>query len=182
MDDIAHHLSISKKTIYQEFKDKDEIVYTAFRSHMELEKAEYDEIFKVANDPIDELYRVSACMRKDFRDINPSLLFDIQKYHERSWQCWLDFKNDYLYGMIRDNLVRGKEQGYFRKDLDVDILSRLRLEQVQMAFDPRVFPSAEFDLSTIQLQFFEHFIRGIVSAKGEKLYEDYLKEKATETP
>jgi hypothetical protein len=50
-----------------------------------------------------------------------------------------------------------------------------------MAFDPGIFPSASFDLATIQLQFFEHFIHGIVSRKGEELYEQYLKEKATET-
>lgn len=181
MDDIAHHLSISKKTIYQEFKDKDEIVTTAFKMHMEMEKEEYDEIQTVARDPIDELTRVSVCMRKDFRDINPSLLFDIQKYHAKAWQCWLDFKNNYVYGMILKNLEKGIEMGYFRKDINVNVLSKLRLEQVQMAFDTQLFPPAEDDLATIQMQFFEHFIRGILSAKGTELYEKYQHEKATET-
>ncbi|MEJ2006412.1 MAG: TetR/AcrR family transcriptional regulator, partial [Cyclobacteriaceae bacterium] len=162
---------------YQNFKDKDEIVTTAFRRHMDKEKAEYIEIHRVSRDPIEEMKRVSSCMRKDFKNINPSLLFDIQKYHPKAWQIWLDFKNDHIYGTITENLKSGIEMGVFRNDINVEILAKLRLETVQMAFDTRLFPPEEFDLSEIQVQIFEHFIQGVLTDKGRKLYEKYNNEQ-----
>ncbi len=177
MDDIAYHLSMSKKTLYQYFKDKDDIVTTAFRRHMDKEKEEYDVIYRESKDPIDELTRVSVCMRKDFKNINPSLLFDIRKYHPNAWEIWLEFKNDHIYGTIIDNLRRGIEMGCFREDIDVEVMAKLRLEQVQLAFDNQLFPPEKFDLPSTQMQFFEHFIRGILTPKGLKLYESYLNEK-----
>ena len=86
MDDIARHLSISKKTIYQYYKDKDEIVSLALKQHMDQQKTEYNEIFSKGANAIEELARVSQCMRKDFKDMNPSLLFDMQKYHPNAWK------------------------------------------------------------------------------------------------
>ncbi len=177
MDDIAHHLAISKKTLYQNFKDKDDIVTTAFRRHMDKEKAEYVDIHARAKDPIDEMKRVSSCMRKDFKNINPSLLFDIQKYHPKAWEIWLAFKNDHIYGTITDNLKSGVEMGFFREDINVEILAKLRLETVQMAFDTRLFPPDKFDLSDIQVQIFEHFLQGVLTDKGRALYEKYTREE-----
>lgn len=173
MDDIAHNLSMSKKTLYQYFKDKDDIVTTAFRQHMDEEIAEYEAIHRDASDPIDEMTRVAQCMRKDFKDINPSLLFDIRKYHPRAWEIWVAFRNDHIYGTLTDSLKRGMEMGYFRKDIDVEVMARLRLEQVEMAFNTELFPPSQFELPHIQVQFFENFLRGILTRKGLELFDQY---------
>nr|WP_281349583.1 TetR/AcrR family transcriptional regulator [Fulvivirga aurantia] len=174
MDDIARHLTVSKKTIYQYFKDKDEIVTLTLRAHMEMEMKEYDEVFEVATNAVEELALVSKCMRKDFKDMNPSLLFDMQKYHPGAWKIWLDFKNEFIKDHVVSNLKRGIEEGYFRKDIDVEVMAIFRVEQVQLAFDDSVFPSDQFDFKKVQMQFFNHFVHGIVTEKGLELFEAYL--------
>lgn len=174
MDDIARHLSISKKTIYQYYKDKDEIVSLSLKKHLEYEKQEYDQIFNNTHNAIEELVNVSKCMRQDFKDMKPSLIFDMQKYHPNAWKVWLSFKNEYIKNQVMENLKRGMAEGYFREDLNPDILARLRVELVQLAFDEDVFPGDQYNLRDLQLQFFNHFVHGIVTEKGRKLYQKHI--------
>jgi len=174
MDDIARHLTMSKKTIYQYFKDKDEIVTLALRAHMEMEMKEYDEVFEHASNAVEELALVSKCMRKDFKGMNPSLLFDMQKYHPEAWGMWLKFKNEFIKDHVVDNLKRGIKEGYFRKDIDPEVMAIFRVEQVQLAFDDTVFPQDQFNFTEVQMQFFNHFVHGIVTEPGLKLFEEYL--------
>ena len=84
MDDIARELTISKKTIYQYFKDKDDLVSTVTKKQMDMERREIEEIEKSSVDAIDELAKMSVCVRKNLKEINPSLLFDLQKYHRKA--------------------------------------------------------------------------------------------------
>ena len=175
MDDIARQLSISKKTLYQHFKDKEEIINVATRKHMEMEKEEYEEIFQSSKNAVDELAQISKCMRRDFRDINPSVLYDLKKYHHQAWNIWLDFKDNYIIDSMVRNLHKGIEEGYFRKEIDPETLAIFRLEQVQLAFDERIFPRDRFDLRDVQIKLFDHFVHGIVTEKGRQLWEEYTK-------
>ena len=179
MDDIARQLSISKKTIYQYFKDKDEIVTKAVQAHMEFEKAEYEEIFDSSHNAVEELSKVCKCLRKDFHEMNPSLLFDLQKYHPKAWKVWLEFKNEHIRDAIANNLKRGIEEGHFRKEIDPEFLAVLRVEQVQLVFDNQIFPSDKFNLKETQMKLFDHYVHGIVTEKGKKLYLEYLEKEKT---
>lgn len=174
MDDIARHLSMSKKTLYQYFKDKDELVTTGMMLHMEREKEEYAEIEANSKDAIQEMASVTKCMRKNLSDLNPALLFDLQKYHPNAWNVWLEFKNNHIKNSIVATLRRGVEQGLFRKNIHPEIMAIFRVEQVQMAFDDRVFPTTKFDFKEVQLNFLDHFIHGLVNDKGRELLEKYL--------
>lgn len=173
MDDIARNLAISKKTIYQYYKDKNEIVMLSLKLHMDKNKLEYNNIFKEGENAIQELANVSTCMRKDFKDMNPSLLFDMQKYHPQAWKMWVDFKNEYLKNKLIENLNKGIKEGFYRQNINAEVLAMLRVEQVQLAFDDNVFPKDKFNFKELQMMLFDHFVHGIVTAKGKELFEQY---------
>ncbi len=173
MDDIARELTISKKTIYQYFKDKDDLVYTVTKIHMDMERREMEEIEKSSVDAIDELAKISICMRKNLKDINPSLLFDLKKYHKKAWDQWLTFKNEFIKNNIVENLNKGIRNGFYRKEIDVEALAIFRVEQVQMTFDDGLYPSDKFELSELQMQLFDHFVYGILTDEGRNLYKEY---------
>src|SRR6185369_7288393 len=95
MDDIARHLSVSKKTLYQYFADKEEIVTTVAEFHLGHERNQYDSIRSVSENAIDELVKISVCIKKDLQKMNPALLFDLQKYHPKAWSAWLAHKQQH---------------------------------------------------------------------------------------
>lgn len=173
MDDIARHLGISKKTIYQHFADKDELVATIAKGHMERQRDQFDRIRKEARNAVEHMVMISLCIKDTMRQINPSLLFDMQKYHQKAWNEWLVFKQKFMRENVFLTLKLGVEEGVFREDLDMDVLATLRLEQVQMAFDENVFPRHRFDVPEVQAQLFDHYVNGLLTDKGRKLYQKY---------
>ena len=175
MDDIANELGISKKTIYLHFTDKDQIVNEVITSALEREKMEAEVIYKKAKNPIDEIFLSTNKMYEMFENINPVMLFDLQKYHPAAWDKYLAFKINFL-NIVKRNLFDGISQKLYRSDVDIEIMAKLRVESVDLAFNMKVFPPKNFKLITVEIHFIDHFIRGIVSPTGLEIYEKYKQE------
>lgn len=173
MDDISRKISISKKTIYQYYRDKDEIVCLVTERVLRKEKEKMLAIKEVAEDAIHEIVLVSQYMRKHTQNVNPSILFDLQKYHPNAWKIYLSFKESVFLDALKATLYRGIEEGYFRQDIDVDILAQLRIMQIQMAGDQEIFPQDKFDFKKVIIQLFEHFMQGVLTEKGRKKLAQY---------
>ena len=173
MDDIARHLGVSKKTLYQHFADKDDLVMSISRSHLDRNFNQCEAIRQESTNPIEELARISIWMKKSMEEINPTMLFDLQKFHLAAWNVWLDFKNKFLRESVIRNLDLGIQQGYIRPDVDKEIMAVMRIEFVQLAFNQDIFPRERFNIVEVQSQIFDHFVFGLVTEKGKKLYLKY---------
>ena len=173
MDDIANDISVSKKTIYQFFKDKNAIVTTSTRHMLEEEERVMQEIIAHSKDVMDELIRTIEHFKKFMRLINPALLIDLEKFHTDAWNVYQEFKEECFKRNLTNSINRGIKEGFFRDDFNVDILAKLRMAEVELAFDQKVFPHHQYDLYEIQLQFTEHFILGISTIKGFERIEAY---------
>lgn len=172
MDDIARHLAVSKKTLYQHFADKEELVLEVTRHLLEKNYRECEVIRAKADNPVEELALISLWMKKSMEEINPTMLFDLQKYHVKAWNLWLEFKNKFIHEEVIRNLTVGIEGGYMRP-VNKAIMGILRVEFVQMAFNQDIFPREKFNLAEVQSQIFDHFVFGLVTEKGRKLYLKY---------
>jgi AcrR family transcriptional regulator len=167
---VARELGMSKKTLYQSFANKDELVTETCRMHICQEHEEFGHIHDTADNALDELHKISQCVRQMMGRINPSLLFDLSKYHPDAWQLFLQFKSNFIYNQVKDNLERGIQEGYYRSDIRPDIMAKIRMEQVQTVFDPKVFPPAEYNLMEVQMAALDHFIHGLLTDKGRELF------------
>jgi AcrR family transcriptional regulator len=173
MDDISRHLAVSKKTLYQHFADKEDIVYMACQAHIDSIASRFLDITRSSKNALDELTKFSTCMKKNTEDTNPSLLFDLQKYHPKAWGVWLNHKNKFIRDSMIRNLKQGIQEGYYRPEINVDIVAAMRLELVQLPFDENAFPPSRFNMAQVQMEIFDHFVHGIVTEKGRKLYQKY---------
>jgi len=176
MDDIARHLSISKKTIYQYFVDKDEIVTQATATHLDKTQVGFDSLTSASKNALDELMRIQIFMRKNMQDLNPSLLFDLKKYHNKAWSAWMEHKNKNIKDSVVRNLKQGIEEGLYRSNLNPEILAMLRVESIQWLYDGQIVPTEKFKMVDIQMQMLDHFMYGLLTEKGRKLYEKYKQE------
>lgn len=173
MDDVAKALGMSKKTLYQYYSDKDELVAEATRAHLERERIEFDDIFRNSENAIKSLFSISQCMRKSLSEINPTVLFDLKRYYPKSWEYWTEFKDQFIFKSVIENLKEGIKEGYFRPELNAEILANLRVMEIQILFDRESFPSEKFNFIEVQIQLFDHFVYGIATEKGRKLYREY---------
>ena len=173
MDDIAKHLSISKKTIYQYFSDKNEVVHVLMKNSLEKDKTDFGCIHNECKNIIDEMFSIMKQMGEMFGKINPIIFYDMQKYHPKSWKLFLDFKTEFILNMVEKALAKGIKDGYVRKEVNPKILAILRMEQIELGFNQNLFPQNEFKMVDVQLAMTEHFLYGVCTLKGHKLINEY---------
>lgn len=173
MEDVAREVSISKKTIYQFFENKDHLVTEVVKNHLEAERIQFSEIAAKAENAIDEIYQISGCMRRNLKSINPTTLHDLRKYHPGAFELFAQFKSEFIRGNVENNLKRGIEEGYYRPAIDPLVLAIFRVEQVEQMFDHRIFPVDQVGFSHVQNQLFDHFVYGLLTDEGKRLYEKF---------
>jgi len=118
-------------------------------------------------------------MDEDFRNLNPIVVFDMKKFHFKTFEKFQTHMHQNLMQMVASNLKRGIAEGYYRENLDIEIVSRFRMSSMWLLFDPEVFPSQKFELSKVFKEVLELFLYGLVNPKGYKLIEKY-KEQHTQ--
>ncbi len=173
MDDIANSLGISKKTIYQSYVDKDALVDDVIKSLLEHSETCCERDTTAAENAVHEIFLAMDFIMEAFRSMNPSLLFDMQKYYPAAYQKFLKHKNDYLFGVIKKNLERGTKEELYREDLKVEVLARFRVESMMLPFNPEFHTKVKLDLGAIEQEITLHFLFGMVSPKGYKLATKY---------
>jgi AcrR family transcriptional regulator len=180
MDAIASHLGMSKRTIYDSYEDKHALVKALTRQELNIQEKELEEIRKTSENSIDEIMKAMSCVRKTFGKISPTVFYDLQKFHPDAWKQFRAFKEQKMQAFIEENLKRGIRQELYRKDLNIKILAKFRIEEVEMGFNHSVFPTAKFDLTEVQLVLLDHFLHGITTIKGHKLINKYKQLSETE--
>jgi AcrR family transcriptional regulator len=177
MDDIAAQLSMSKKTLYQYYTDKDELVNAVFDIVLTTNRAHCTDCAKRGDNAIHEVFLSFDVVEEMLKTMNPSLLFDMQKYHPSAFKKFDDFRNGFLYKIIKANLDRGIKEELYRMEIDTDILTRYRLHSVLLSFNPEVFSSVKSNAIYIEQQLLECFLYGLVTTKGLKLVQKYKNQR-----
>lgn len=169
MDDIAKHLAISKKTIYQFFSDKDEVVYTLMERKFAIDCADFEQIASTAPNVVEEVFGYMKKLHQMFAHMNPNMIYDIRKYHSRAWEIITKFRQEMGIASVERALAKGKADGFVRTDCNIKVLARLRMEEIEMGFNPTIFPPTEYAILDVQISMVEHFLYGVCTLKGHKL-------------
>ena len=170
MDNISSELGMSKKTIYKYFQDKESIATESINFYFSGLLSEINRLNKTCKNSIEFSIKLSRFFRSTINDINPLYVKDVKKYYPSLDKIINEYKSKIFFKGVSDNIVRGKKEGYIRKEIDEVILSKLRIEEMEIAFDQDVFPYQEYDFRKVQVQFFDHFMRGILTEKGLEVY------------
>ena len=174
MDEIASQLGISKKTIYQFYADKDALVDSVIDIVVNSNTDECCIHREESENPVHEILIATDMVQEMLNTMNPTIMYDLQKYHPATYKKIADHKNEFLYKLIKENLEQGIATQLYRPEINTEILSRFRLASVFMMFSPDLYPLGKYNLGTIIEEVTIHFLYGITTAKGQKLVQKYL--------
>ena len=173
MDDIARRAGISKKTLYQHFANKQEVVNESvmwYKDHM-TENCQMQ--IKDAVDAIDAMVQMIAFMDETYKRINPMAIFEMQRFFPEAYNTFREQLSIRDVAMIRDNIEQGMKEGIYREGLNADLLAKYRVETSLLILQPNLLVNDRGDLMSVALEVAEHFLYGIMNAKGETLYQKY---------
>ncbi len=177
MDEIAISMGISKKTLYQFYVDKDELVEAVTMGIIEFNQSSCLKDRHLAKDAIHEVFLAIEMMQEMFVNMNPSILHELQKYHPKAFAKFVEHKHSFMYKVFVDNIQRGINEELFRPDINIELIVRMRLETVMMAFNQSVFPKTKYRLIDIETEMTEHYLYGLATIKGHKLIQKYKQDR-----
>jgi AcrR family transcriptional regulator len=174
MTDIAKELGMSKKTLYVHIVNKQDLVSKVMKRHIVKEKETCLLIGREAKNALDELLKLSLYKQQEVDEMNPSILFDLHKYHRSVWEMLDDFNHKEVLGIVENNLNKGVKEGLYRANLAVSLISRLQISWMPILSNEDLFPANDFPTPQLHREFMRYHIHGIVSDKGRKLLKTML--------
>lgn len=170
MEDIARLAGISKKTIYQEFKDKKDLVKETFSMALDEDQLSIKQFMEEEDGVIEHLLHTSKMVRERLATLNPMVLLEIQKYFPDVWEMFNEFKERIVVTDIVNVIEKGKVLGYFRPEINAKLLANMRIDQITAVMNPANFSNKDFNLVTLHMELMDHFLHGIFTEKGRNAY------------
>lgn len=177
MDEIASQLGISKKTIYQFFTDKDEVVAAVIDREIERNEMECVQFRDRSENAIHHVFLALENLEETLSCTNPLMLYDLEKHHPRSYKKLLEYKYQFLYRLMMENLQTGIREELYRPEMQLDIVAKSRIELAFLIFNPDVFPHSRYRMSEVNFELAMLFLYGVTTLKGRKLIEKYCAER-----
>lgn len=177
MDDIANNLGMSKKTLYQYFVDKDELVEAVVEGHINGIQKDCIDCRTEATNAIHEIFNTMERIMEEFSNMNPMLVYDLEKFHFKAYQLFKNYKENFLLKIINDNIEWGIKDELYRPDINIDVMSKYRIESMMIPFNVSVFSPSKYNLAKTSRLIIENFIYGLATFKGHKLIQKYNEQR-----
>lgn len=172
MDEIAAELGISKKTIYAHFSTKGKLIEATALYVFEKINKGVDQIRNEDNDPLQELFNIKEFAAAHLQDEKSSPQYQLQKYYPKIAHTIKLKQKQMLEEITSENLQKGISRGYYRKEINVEFISKIYFIGIFGIKDRELFPDSGFSVYQLTNMHLEYHLRAIVTKKGlEKLEE-----------
>lgn len=169
MDNIAHRLVMSKRTLYQVFADKESLLLACIVQHEEEVIGQLEQVYNRTKNVLEFLLLVFSIKMKELDEIDPQFFDDLKKYpkvieHIKQHKKEKEAKS-------ADFLRQGVEQGVFRKEINFQIVAR----QLSSCFDDVVENGLvdEYSKSEIFMNTIIPYVRGCATKVGIEMIDNY---------
>jgi AcrR family transcriptional regulator len=178
MDDIAAELSISKRTIYELFNDKEQLLHEVLKFQHEQMRERGKEIIRGSSHILEIILKLFNLHFELLKKVNNKFFSELGKYPEickekqnkekqnaKKFTAWMEM---------------GRQQGLFREDADFEILTFILKRDLTTILEVKLQKGhtelSKYTLDELGRKLFLFYLRGISTPRGQQIIEDYLKE------
>ncbi|HEX7585849.1 MAG TPA: TetR/AcrR family transcriptional regulator [Prolixibacteraceae bacterium] len=171
MDDISRNLGISKKTLYQYVKSKEDLIERLFYFDEMKWNNEFSKIKKDELNAIDILIQVSLLIFEELGKLNPKLKFELKKYYEPIYYQFMVRKQNQIFSQISRNLEKGIKEGLYRSDVNVELVAGLYVRNLVDMHNKDYCFTKDITFDQVFEVMFENHIRAITTPEGIVYFE-----------
>ena len=134
-----------------------------------------------AENAIHEVFLSMDMIQEHFSEMNPTIMEDLEKFFLVTYNKLYEHKNDFITKKVKANLEKGIAEGLFREDINIDILTKLRIGTMFLPFDQTIFPYSKYKLIEVEREILEHYLYGLATTQGQKLIKKYKQQRTKTT-
>jgi len=172
LDELSSELGISKKTFYQYFSNKEELINEVVTRFMKHNITLIEEFMNTSNNPIEGFYQTAHHVYMMLNSISPATIFEIKKFYPAIWNKLQSFKKKSIEKLTLVNLENGIEEGLYKSDIKPEMVMRFYMTIVMSMNDEDLFPETAYHPGKIYQNFIHYHIRSIATEKGYRLFKE----------
>jgi AcrR family transcriptional regulator len=173
MSDIANELGISKRTLYEVFRDKEELLEECLDFHQKKTDKEIGRLTENSENVIDTLIRLYAKNFHQVLSVSKSLINDLKKYHGHLFRKVEERRKEGMYNFI-PLLEKGVEQGLIRNDINLEIMLWLLKIQFSAVIDETSVITEKYSINQFVQTIIRNFLRGIATPLGNERIDQLM--------
>jgi TetR/AcrR family transcriptional regulator, cholesterol catabolism regulator len=166
MDSLANELGISKRTIYEVFSDKDDLLIAVLRHMAIRQKEQVKKVLDESENSIVAIFRMLEINKDYFQDMSPVFQSDLKKYHRDVLMKGSDIADMPDFRNNRQVIENGIREKLFRDDINADLANRCLFNLGRSVFDNNMYPFEMFHRRDVIRNIFINYLRGISTQKG----------------
>ena len=172
MDDIANCLSISKRTLYEIYDNKEDLLFECVKTSFEHSEKELHESVENADNVMDILLRIYRLKMNLLRKTHPSFYCELEKYPKILE--YFEKQDGKRRAQQMDFIKRGIREGYFRNDVNYDLI--LDLFDVSNRYIISNYNSLNYSMEQLSYNLVFVFLRGFCTLRGVEILDKFLDE------
>jgi AcrR family transcriptional regulator len=166
MDDVCRELSMSKKTLYQYFSNKADLVDQAVRYVFWGHQETMDRIGAEHENAIDRMINRYAFLMRMIESHGPNMMFPLKKYYPKTFEWLFAQRQQTMMAALVQTLKDGQAQRLFRDDLNVDLVARIHFTTMVGLADSDLNAESMAERRELIWTAISLFIRSISTAQG----------------
>lgn len=178
MDEVASSLGISKRTIYENFRDKEDLLLSYLKQVCEDRKKAVQELMERFDNVVEVFLNIME-IHKTATFANIKFYEDIYRYYPNV-DAFLKEESHKANEFFVQFLKKGVEQGVIRENLNIEVVAFLVEESTSIYMRASHIDKFPFSFSELISTVMVNFIRGISTEKGIKIVDEYLKKQQIE--
>jgi AcrR family transcriptional regulator len=166
MDSLANHLVMSKRTIYEVFADKDELLIGVLKLMTEKQKELVKKVLDESENAIAAIFKLLQINSDHFQQMSPAFQADIKKLH---YNVLIKKAEKFEMPDYRNNLEvieNGIKEKLFRKDINNELVNRCLYYLGRTVMDNNLYPFEQFTRQEVIRNVLINYLRGISTPAG----------------
>jgi TetR/AcrR family transcriptional regulator, cholesterol catabolism regulator len=174
MDDISREAGVSKRTIYENFRDREDLLRACLDALDKKFSLERERVLESSENIIHSVFGMMKLGIQAMQQVNPLFQEDLKRHHLKVWKevYRVNTENQRKHTLMI--LREGINQGFIRQGVNVDIVATLLMQQLRYMDDKHIFPEDKFPRQLVFENVVINFFRGIATIKGLELIDQYL--------
>jgi AcrR family transcriptional regulator len=171
---LAAQIEVEENLLQELFRDKEDLVRQAVEYDLSSTDVFPQEVIARAHNPVEEVILMFQCCANHVKDVHPGFFIQIQYLYPTAWNIYQRHLQINYYYQFYDLLNEGIRQKLFRHDINLEIVTKVLIEQLNVMHNTHLFPKHRYNMDEVFRSIFLYYLQGICTQKGSAIAEDFF--------